>query len=113
MKKFKTINFYHGELRFSAGHFTIFSATHREKLHGHNYSLEVSITTQINEPGITYDYAIFSQFLLKFCNSLHLHFLLPGKSPYLKIEEKNDYYHAYFNGKNIPFPKEDVIILPL
>ena len=32
------------EMKFSAGHFTILSATERERLHGHNFTVYVAIT---------------------------------------------------------------------
>lgn len=113
MKRFKTLEFYGGRLQFSAGHFTIFSSTHREKMHGHNYSLQASMTAALSEPGITFDYGIFRDRLTNLCRQLHSYFLLPGKSPYLNIIEENDYYYAEFNHKKMPFLKEDVIILPL
>lgn len=113
MENYKTLNFYHGPLKFAVGHFTIFSATKRERLHGHNYSLEASITAALGEPGITFDYNIFEEKLVALCKYLNIHFLLPAKSPYLKIEEDENYYYAEFNGKKIPFLKEDVLILPL
>ena len=37
-----TLELYKEEMKFSAGHFTIFSATERENLHGHNFSVYVA-----------------------------------------------------------------------
>lgn len=53
------IHFHGGSLRFAAGHFTIMSATVRERLHGHNYHLKASITAPLGDSGITFDYVIF------------------------------------------------------
>src|SRR5687767_3245851 len=103
MKQFKTLEFLGGQLRFSSGHFTIFSATQREKLHGHNYHLEASLTAAILEPRITFDYGIFRDKLIELCQKLHSHFLLPTESPYLKIIEDEEYYYAIFNSQKIPF----------
>ncbi len=113
MQHYKTLHFYKGPLKFSSGHFTIFSATERERLHGHNYALEVSISAAIDQPGITFDYRIFKEKILTLCKHLHRYFLLPGESPYLMITEQDEYYYAEFNHKKIPFLKEDVLILPL
>jgi 6-pyruvoyltetrahydropterin/6-carboxytetrahydropterin synthase len=110
---FRTVEFYKGKLKFSAGHFTIFSATERECLHGHNYELEASFTAEISEPGLTFDYRIFDTQLLKLCKQLDFRFLLPQHSPYLKIEEDADYYIAEFNHKKLFFLKEDALVLPL
>ena len=44
------------ELTFSAGHFTIFSATEREALHGHNYYVSVSFEVEIEHNGLSFDF---------------------------------------------------------
>ena len=36
--------------KFSAAHYTIFSATERERLHGHNYSVSALSLIHISEP---------------------------------------------------------------
>ncbi len=108
-----TLEFYQGELKFSAGHFTIFSKTHREHLHGHNYLLSARVVAELQEPGLSFDYRVFKQTLLALCDSLNARFLLAGESPYLKIEERGEYYEAHFNEEKIPFLKRDALILPL
>ena len=100
-------------LEFSAGHFTIFSATHREKMHGHNYNVYGVITAEINDNGMTFDYAIYKKKLLELCKKLNGYFLLPNNSPHLRLEEKDDLYYGYFHNEKIPFPKSDVLILPV
>lgn len=101
------------EFSFSAGHFTIFSATEREQLHGHNYHVSVAFKKVIQNNGLSFDYRIYKQMIHALCARLDRHFLLPGESQYLRIEEEADYCLAYFNNKKIPFLKEDVVILPL
>ncbi len=113
MSRLTTIELFREDLKFSAGHFTIFSATHREKLHGHNYGVHVSLTTSIETNGLRFDYRDYHKKIEKFCRDLNLCFLLPGRSDYLKIEEQGAYYHAHFNGEMIPFLKSDVVILPI
>ncbi len=101
------------ELEFSAGHFTIFSATEREALHGHNYYVAVSFEFEVEEIGLSFDYRHYKKKLRALCNQLDRHFLLPANSPYLSIEEDGEYWVATFNRKKIPFLKEDVVILPV
>lgn len=113
MSKLSTIELFREDLHFSAGHFTIFSATEREKMHGHNYQIHAFITTLIEHDGIRFDYRIFHEKLMRICKQLNLCFLLPSESRYLKIEEQGNYYHAYFNGEMLPFLKSDVVILPI
>lgn len=101
------------ELEFSAGHFTIFSATEREALHGHNYNVSVSFELEVEHPGLSFDYRHYKKKLRALCDQLDRHFLLPAHSPYLSIEDDGDYWIAHFNNKKIPFLKEDVVMLPL
>ncbi|OGT44101.1 MAG: hypothetical protein A3F13_01225 [Gammaproteobacteria bacterium RIFCSPHIGHO2_12_FULL_40_19] len=108
-----TLYFSHGKLKFSAGHFTIFSATQRETLHGHNYSLEVIVTAEMGEPGITFDYRLFEEKLIQLCLQLNWHFLLPENSPYLVIKDDGEHYEITYNHKSMWLLKEDVVLLPL
>jgi 6-pyruvoyltetrahydropterin/6-carboxytetrahydropterin synthase len=112
-KRFCTLEIRKGKLNFSAGHFTIFSATERENLHGHNYELEASFTAELHDTGLTFDYRIFDDKLKSICEELNLRFLLPKFSPYLSIAEDSDYYIAEFNKQKLFFLKTDALILPL
>lgn len=105
--------FNHGKLKFSAGHFTIFSETERETLHGHNYTLDVIVTTEINEPGITFDYRLFEEKLIELCLQLNWRCLVPQFSPYLKITEDDSHYEITFNQESMWLLKKDVVMLPL
>ncbi|EKD92028.1 MAG: 6-pyruvoyl tetrahydropterin synthase [uncultured bacterium] len=107
------LHFNHGKLKFSVGHFTIFSATERETLHGHNYSLEVVLTTSLGEPGIAFDYRLFDEKLISLCQQLNWHFLIPGNSPYVQVEEDDSHYQITFNGESMWLLKKDVVVLPL
>lgn len=102
------------DMEFASGHFTIFSATQREKLHGHNFKVEARLEALISDDlGMAFDYRVYKQILRKLCKHLDHFFLLPTQSPYLKIEEDGDYYQVYFNNERLPFLKSDVLLLPL
>lgn len=111
--RFANLTIHKEELCFSAGHFTIFSATEREQLHGHNYMVSVTFNIAIEHNGLSFDYRLYKEKLKKMCGELDRHFLLPSQSPYLQIEENDDYIFALHHQKKIPFLKEDVILLPL
>lgn len=101
------------QLCFSVAHFTIFSETSRERLHGHNYRVKAFITCKVSELGISFDYDIFVDKLLSLCQQLDRYLLLPGKSPVLKINEKDPYYFVDFNNEKMQFLKSDTMILPI
>ena len=100
-------------MKFSAGHFTIFSATERENLHGHNFNVYISLTANILENGMCFDYGIYKKRINDLCREWNEIVILPGQSKYLKISEEDNYIYAYFNNEKIPFLKRDVIILPI
>ena|SRR3990167_1393861 len=112
-QKQSTLYFHAGKLKFSAGHFTIFSETQREPLHGHNYTLDVTMTAAIHEPGIISDYRLLEERLVVLCQQLNWHTLIPQGSPYLKIEADDEHYQITFNQKSMWLLKSDVILLPL
>ena len=112
-KRLSTLEFRAEKIGFSAGHFTVYTATSRERLHGHNYRLIVKLTSIVDDNGITFDYALYNKKLLALCGQLDTYFLLPTKSPHLRIEESQDHYYAYFHDEKIPFLKKDVKLLPI
>lgn len=101
------------ELCFSAGHFTIFSATEREHLHGHNYYVSIAFNFKIDENGLAFDYRYYKNKMRALCNLLDRRFLLPSQSPHLILKEEENYCLAYFNNQKLPFLKDDIVILPL
>jgi len=98
---------------FSAGHFTIFSATDREQMHGHNYHVSIAFEFELNEDGLSFDYRHYKRKIRAVCETIDRHFLLPTQSPHLKIEERGDYWVGHFNQKEMLFLKEDIILLPI
>ena len=100
-------------MKFCAGHFTIFSSTVRENLHGHNYTVYASFTTVIDDEGLSFDYRFYKAKLYSLCDELDETVLLPGNCKYLSIKEQADYYHVHFNSEVIMFLKRDATILPI
>lgn len=108
-----TVELQKESMKFSAGHTTIFSATEREPLHGHMYSVYLALSTWIEENGMTFDYRYYKEKIHALCRQLNQTFLMPEFSPFLSIDEDDTYLYFTFNHKKIPFLKEDVTILPV
>lgn len=100
-------------LNFSAAHFTIFSATEREDLHGHNWQVECELSSPIDENGLIFDYAIIKNTVKELCDELDEKMILPERSPHLSIEKEGDYIIAVYGEERIPFLPRDVVILPI
>jgi len=108
-----TIRLAKQNMKFSAAHFTIFSASERERLHGHNFFVEVDIHARMQGNGLCFDYGIYKDRVVALCRELNEWMILPTRSPHLRIEEDGDLLHAVFAGQRIPFLREDVKLLPI
>lgn len=108
-----TVELQKESMKFSIGHTTIFSATEREPLHGHMYTVFLALTTWVGDNGMAFDYRYYKEKVHQLCRKINQHFLMPQFSPYLQYSEDDDYYYFTFNHKKIPFLKEDVKIMPM
>ena len=100
-------------LHFAAAHFTLFSATERENLHGHNFQVTLDADAPMQDDGLTFDYNILKKAVKQLCDDLDEQVLMPTRSPYLEIDEQDDYTYIVFNGERIPFLQRDLTLLPI
>ncbi len=108
-----TIDLYKEAMKFSAGHFTIFSSKERERLHGHNFTVRAEITAEVSDNGMTFDYGLFKDQILAECKQLNQYFLVPTLSPYLRVDSREDRVILTFNGEELIFSQKDVCLLPV
>lgn len=113
VKAYTSIEISKEDLKFSGAHFTIFSATDRERLHGHNFKVSLLLTADVGDNGMCFSYVEIKSRLRKLCGSLDEYTLLPAQSPYMRVIERDDLYIAQFNGEEIPFLKTDTLVLPV
>lgn len=99
--------------KFSAAHYTIFSATERERLHGHNYSVSARIVAPMGDNGFAADYNVYKRRIAALCEGLDEYLVLAGASPYQTIEDAGDNYRVSFNGEDMQFLKSDTLVLPI
>ncbi|MCB0916983.1 MAG: 6-carboxytetrahydropterin synthase [Actinobacteria bacterium] len=100
-------------MKFSSGHFTIFSATQREPVHGHNFLVGAELVAPVSAEGLTFDYRIYRRKLVALCQELNCRFLVPMQSPHLAVSGRAGNVELVFNGDVISLPKADVLELPL
>ena len=108
-----TIELFKEAMKFSAGHFTMFSPTERENLHGHNFTVYVAIEGEVGEAGMLADYGGYKRWIIERCAAWNETFLLAGASPWLRIEEREGGVVAAFGDEQIPFLARDVTVLPV
>jgi 6-pyruvoyltetrahydropterin/6-carboxytetrahydropterin synthase len=108
-----TIELFKEEMKFSAGHFTMFSATERENLHGHNFTVFVALEGEVRETGMLADYGGYKRWITQRCHQWNETFLLAGASPWLQVQNHDDgTVTARFAHEVIPFLARDVTVLP-
>jgi 6-pyruvoyltetrahydropterin/6-carboxytetrahydropterin synthase len=114
MSRTTTIELFKEEMKFSAGHFTIFSATERENLHGHNFSIYVALTGRVDGNGLLGDYGIFKRKVRQMCMDWNETFMLPLHSPFLSIDTSEPgEIRARYADEILRFLPRDVTLLPV
>jgi 6-pyruvoyltetrahydropterin/6-carboxytetrahydropterin synthase len=113
VSRFAIIELHKEELKFSGGHFMIFSATERETMHGHDYQINVAFETLIEKNGMSFDCRYYRQKLMNLCTTLDYHFILPMRSEFLRLEETATKWLVHFNNEVIEFFKRDAVALSI
>ncbi|MEZ5571958.1 MAG: 6-carboxytetrahydropterin synthase [Halioglobus sp.] len=99
--------------KFSVAHYTIFSATERERLHGHNYSVSAKIVAPMGDNGFAADYNVYKTRIAALCESLDEYTLLAGASPHQRITEEGEYYRVVYADEEMRFLRSDTQVLPI
>jgi 6-pyruvoyltetrahydropterin/6-carboxytetrahydropterin synthase len=113
MTRFTTLHIDKEAHKFSAAHFTIFSATERERLHGHNYSVSACFLAPQGENGFSADYNVYKNRLAILCDELDEYLLLAGDSPHQTIKEEGGNYRVEFVDDEMLFLAKDTLVLPV
>lgn len=101
------------DIGFSASHFTIFSASERETLHGHNFTVGVDVYSDHQENGMVFNYSILKKILKDICMFLDEKLLLPAESPFLTVKSGLKNVECFYGDEYFSFPARDVVLLPL
>lgn len=113
MEQLTTITIAKDYLGFAAAHFTIFSASSRERLHGHGYRLSIRMVTPVADDGLSFDYNVVKTAAREQCDALDEYMLLPAHSPHLQIEDDGDNYRVRHGDDWMQFLKSDTLLLPI
>lgn len=100
--------------KFSGAHFTTFSETEAEPLHGHNYYVSVSLENcKKLSHGMIVDLNEPKKQIKELLNKLDEKVLIAQNNPFTKIGESNDNVLLSFGEKDYSFPKADCCMLPM
>lgn len=98
--------------KFSCAHMTVFPDGSKERLHGHNFQVEVAIELKTIAFHEILDFAIVKRAIQAQCDSWTERLLLAGKNPHYK-ELRRDGEELEFTlcGKRYVVPRGDALIL--
>ncbi len=99
--------------KFSIAHYTIFSDTERERLHGHNYSVTARLVAPLGDNGFSVDYNVYKDLIKGACDALDEHMVLAKYSPYQSIVEEDGRYLVRFADETFSFLCSDTLLLPI
>lgn len=103
-------------LKFSSAHMTVFSATDKERLHGHNYQVRIEVGYRPTADTAIIDAREVKAILAECCTAWDERLLLPAQCPYLEILPEGDFVASLafrLCGKSYLVPKEEALLLPL
>lgn len=102
-------------LVFSAGHFITFNGNICERLHGHNWRVDVVVSGGLDENGYVYDFIALRDASIKLVERMDHRVLLPQNHPMITVSKSNDEREvtARFEDRRWVFPAEDCFIMPL
>jgi 6-pyruvoyltetrahydropterin/6-carboxytetrahydropterin synthase len=103
-------------LKFSAAHFLIFDAQRAEKLHGHNYRVEIDFYwSQVTNPhlGLCADFKVLKDLVRSELEKWDERVLLPAQCNEMKFIEETQSLGVHFRDRIYVFPKDEVVLLPI
>jgi len=109
-----TLRLAKGDFKFSAAHFTLFSATEAEPLHGHNYRVQVEVGGDgLDELGLLIETGILKRRIRELLAGLDDRVLLAERSPLLDLAVEDGTVDCRYADRAYRFPEREVVLLPL
>ena len=98
---------------FSAAHFITFNGNVCERLHGHNYAVEVEIEADLDENSYVVDFIALRDAAQKIVADLDHHVLLPTQHDLIRVTSSSDEVTATFEDRRWVFPIGDCVLIDI
>ena len=98
---------------FSAAHFITFNGNVCERLHGHNYKVEVLVFGDLDENQYVVDFIALRDSLQQIVTELDHYMLLPTEHPAIHVASNSDEVEVTFEQRRWVFPRGDCVLLPV
>ncbi len=113
---FKVLKLSKENMKFSAAHFLIFDATRAERLHGHNYYVQVQLKINMKSsanPGYGIDFGELKNIIKKRLDQWDERVLLPSQQKEMNFKIVDHTLEVSFRERRYAFPRDEVILLPI
>jgi 6-pyruvoyltetrahydropterin/6-carboxytetrahydropterin synthase len=102
-------------LVFSAGHFITFNGNVCERLHGHNWRVDVCVEGTLDENGYVFDFIALRDASLELISGLDHRMLLPEHHPMIRVQQDAAAaaVTVVFETRKWVFPQDECCILPV
>ena len=100
--------------KFSCAHFLIFPDGSKERLHVHNYHVQVEIEGDLSDQGLVIDFLDAKPVIRELCDALDEHWLVAGEHPELKVEHLEDGHSSVvYRESRYLVPTAEILVLPI
>ncbi len=98
---------------FSAAHFITYNGNICERLHGHNWGVNVEVHGPLDENRYVIDFIALRDRIREITNELDHRMLLPTGHPSIKVDAGEQEVEVAFEDRRWVFPREDCVLLPI
>ena len=100
--------------KFSCAHMTVFPDGTKERLHGHNYYVSLTIELGNIDFQSMVDFGPLKEALAQLCNEWKEHILLATENPYYElIRQSEEEIEFLLCKERYVLPRKDVLLLPI
>ena len=100
-------------LVFASGHFITYGGGMCETLHGHNYRAGVTLSGEVDEHALVFDFVALKNELERIVAPLDHRMLLPSGNREMEIVHADGEFEVRHGDRRYLFPEQDVVVLPV
>lgn len=103
-------------LKFSSAHFLIFDENRAERLHGHNYRVQVAVKIRWSDfasQGYGVDFGVLKKIIKDQVDLWDERVLLPSLRSDMKFQAQGKSLDLKFRDRHYVFPSDEVVLLPI
>jgi 6-pyruvoyltetrahydropterin/6-carboxytetrahydropterin synthase len=101
------------EHKFSCAHMTVFADGTKERLHGHNYTIAISLEVDRIELAAMIPFAPIKAAVAELCRGWKEHVLLASRNPHLVLIRDDSELEFTLCGERYVLPRHDALLLPI